>query len=343
MNRMIRLMSGVMLVAAVAACNNDPSLDLSGDSGDPTKIQATPQIMFINQGETKNVLLRLTDDANFATPVGPYTITDVGPGLTVVNDSTYRPDYLTGELSPNPIQTQHRYKVTATQAVGTSFKVTNKGITQVITVNVIPTEIPVTFSAVSGGKVDVSSENFVFNRGTTFDFDGAVQQPLSVSADGHTATILATSGTPLISGARASYLPTVALPAVAASTGLTFTGPAGGATAATAPTITLPDTSFTFSDKGTLVGADIGGWGGPAAWYKLSVGSDRTLDITVDWGGGNDIDFIVWDATLNEVLYQGTSAHPEHNTLDVTTGDYYLIVVDYNTGGAPAFVKVTIK
>lgn len=343
MNRMIRLMSGVMLVAAVAACNNDPSLDLSGDSGDPTKVQATPQIMFINQGATKTVLLRLTDNANFATPVGPYTISDVGPGLTVVWDSTYRPDYIPGTLTNQKIQTQHRYTVTATQAVGTSFKVTNKGITQEIKVNVIPSAIPVTYSAVTGGKVDVSSENFVFTRGTTFNFDGAVQQPISVSADGHTATILATGGTPTISGARASYIPSVGLPAVPATTGLTFTGPVGGATAAAAPTIVLPDTSFTFSDKGTLVGADIDGWGGPVSWYKLSVGSDRNLDISVGWSGANDIDFVVWDAANNEILYQGSSANPEHNSVDVTAGDYYLIVVDYHSGGAPNYVKVTIK
>lgn len=343
MNRMIRLMSGVLVVAAVAACNNDSSIDLNGDSGDPTRIQATPQIMFINQGATKTLLLRLTDDANFATEVGPYTVSDVGPGLTVVWDSTYRPDYLSGKLANQRKQTQHRYTVTATQAVGTSFKVTNRGITQEITVKVIPTALPVTYSTVSGGKIDVSSADFTFDAATTFDFGGAVQSPLAISADGHTATVLATGGTPTITGAKASYMPTVGLPALPATTEFSYTGTAAGTSAATAPSIVLPAGQITFSTKGALTGADLAGWGGPTGWFKLTATEDRTLDITVDWGGANDLDFIVWDAANNEVLYQGTSAHPEHNTVDVTAGDYYLIVADYHSPGAPNFVKVTVK
>jgi len=168
---MIRLMSGVVLVAAVAACNNDPSLDLSGDSGDPTRVQATPQIMFINQGATKTVLLRLTDDANFATPVGPYTVSDVGPGLTVVWDSTYRPNYIPGTLTNDPIQTQHRYTVKADRNVKTTFKVTNKGITQELTVTVVPTTLGPALSSTAPGIGDpvtiTAPENLTFDVATT--------------------------------------------------------------------------------------------------------------------------------------------------------------------------------
>ena len=52
MTRVIRGMTGLLLVATVAACNNDPGVDLSGD---PTQIQATPQVMIINQGATVHV------------------------------------------------------------------------------------------------------------------------------------------------------------------------------------------------------------------------------------------------------------------------------------------------
>lgn len=191
MNRMIRLMSGVLLVAAVAACNNDPSLDLSGAVGAPTKVQATPQIMFINQGATKTVYLRLTDDANFATPVGPYTVSDVGPGLTVVWDSTYRPDYIPGTLTNNPIQTQHRYTVKAEQNVMTSFKVTNKGITQELTVRVIPTTLGSNLSSTA----PAIGEDVTLTATPNLSFSIDPTAPSVVTVGGQTAIIRSLTAT----------------------------------------------------------------------------------------------------------------------------------------------------
>jgi hypothetical protein len=135
---MIRMMSGVLLAAGAVACNNDASIDLSGP---PTKIQASPQIMFATQGADENLYLRLVDDANYSVPVGPYTVSDVGAGITVTWDEGYRPDYTSGELKPNPIQSQHHYIVRASEAVSTSFKVTNSGITQEIKVIVVPSTL----------------------------------------------------------------------------------------------------------------------------------------------------------------------------------------------------------
>ena len=183
MTRVIRGMTGLLLVATVAACNNDPGVDLSGD---PTQIQATPQVMIINQGATEQLLLRLTDDANFSVPAAPYTISDVGPGLTVTFDDTYRPDYTTGVLKPREFQSQHRYTVTATQAVGTSFKVSNGGISQVITVKVIPSSIPASLGASTvapGQSTTLTAGNgFSFGEEATFTWNagGTLEIPALV-------------------------------------------------------------------------------------------------------------------------------------------------------------------
>ena len=170
MNRMIRVMSGVLLAVGAAACNNDASLDLSGE---PTKIQASPQVMFATQGADENLYLRLTDDANYSVPVGPYTVSDVGPGLTVTWDEDYRHDYTTGELAPNPIQTQHHYIVNASQAVQTSFKVSNSGITQEITVIVVPSTLGANVSPTAPAIGDAVTLTLPANLSFTTEGDGA--------------------------------------------------------------------------------------------------------------------------------------------------------------------------
>ena len=346
MNRMIRGMAGLMVALGASACADDPSVEFGGD--EPTKIQATPTVMFVSQGAREEVLFRLVDDRNRSTPTS-FEISNVGTGITVELDDEYRPDYIgSDELEFNPIQHQHRYYVTANSPVGTQFTVTSGGISQVIKVNVVPSEIPITFGAVSNGTVDISSENFTFDFGTTFDYDGIIQSPIAISEDGHTATIAATGPiagvTPVISGARASYMPTIALSAADGTSqlGAGSASAFGGQTPETAPTINLGDGEFFLTDAGP------GAWGpsyqgGLTKWYKIVVTEARHLDITVDWEGGNDVDFELVDADLNSVVYQGSSAHPEHNATDVEPGTYYLAIIDFAPSpGVPATWSIHI-
>ena len=337
MNRMIRGMAGLMVALGASACSDDPSVEFGGDA--PTKIQASPTVMFVNQGAREEILFRLVDDRNRSTPTS-FEISNVGAGITVELDDEYRPDYIgSDELEFNPIQHQHRYYVTANAPVGTQFTVTSGGISQVIKVNVVPTQIPITVS-VAGGIATITSETFTFTEATTVEFDGLAQSVLSLSGDGHTITVAAPGGlanvAPVISGAVAGYMPTVALAAAPGTATVSTTSSIGSSTVAGAPAIVLNYDELTITDRGGTWGADVLGDGGPLMWYRFEVPADRHLDITVDWVGGNDLDYeLVRCNDLSSVLYVGTSAHPEHNSVDVTAGTYCLAVVDWNTAGAP--------
>ena len=83
MNRMIRGMAGLMVALGVSACGEDPSVDFGGDA--PTKIQASPEVMFVTQGTPDALLLRLVDDRNRSTATS-WEISNVSPGLTVELD-----------------------------------------------------------------------------------------------------------------------------------------------------------------------------------------------------------------------------------------------------------------
>jgi hypothetical protein len=339
-------MAGLLVALGASACADDPSVEFGGD--EPTKIQASPTVMFVNQGTPEFMLARLVDDRNRSTPTS-FEISNVSAGITVTLDETFRPDYIgSDQLEFNPIQHVHRFIVTGVQAVGGEFTVSSQGISQVVKVNVVPSEIPLSLGAISNGRVDLTSENFTFTEETTVDFDGLVQSPIAVSADGHTVTVAVPGGlvdeVPIISGARASYMPTVALGAIPGSVGVTSTGTSGSPTIAGAMAIPLNFDELLITDRGNINGADVLGGGGPQVWYRFTVPADRHLDITLDWVGGNDLDWWLGGCDLNtQVIYQGTSAHPEHNAADVTAGEYCLAVIDFlPSPGAPTNFSIHI-
>lgn len=347
MNRMIRGMAGLMVALGVSACGEDPSVDFGGDA--PTKIQASPTSMFVAQDVPEPLLVRLVDDRNRSTATS-FDISDVSAGLTVVLDDEYRPDYIGSEqLEFNPIQHQHRFFVTGLSPVEGSFTVSSGGFSQVITVRVIPSAIPISFGAVTDHMVDISSEQFIFDMATTFTFGtGVIASPLAVSADGHTATILAPPSleeeVPTITGARASYMPTVALAATPGSTGLTTPAAAMGQPDYPSTfNITLPNTTFTFTDIGNLTGPDIVNDGGPMLWYHFTVTEDRHIDLTLSWAGGNDLDWFLFDSEGNEVMHAfAGGAGPEHNSADIAAGEYDFGIVNFNSNTAPTFMRVVI-
>lgn len=344
MKRLIRGMFGLSLAAGLTACDNDPSLDFGGE---PTMVQAAPSVMFINQGATKEILVRLVNDRNQSTPA-KFELSNVGSGISVALDENYRPNNIDGYLVVPEIKEQQRYYVTANEPVGTTFTLSSGGLSTTVTVNVLPTTIPIVFQNASGDFIDVFSETFLFDMATEFDFGGLIVTPYSVSADGHTATILAPPAqagvTPSISGARAGYIPTVPLGTAEGTTGLTTSaGTIGGTSSANAPLIVIPAEGLTFSDKGPIVGPDVLGDGGPLLIYKINVAVDGHYTVTVNWGGANDIDYELY--TLNPyatTLYEGTSAHPETGAVDLVAGvDYYLAVVNWGSTVDPDYVTVS--
>ncbi len=65
MNRMIRVMAGLLVALGASACVSDPSLDYASD---PSMIVADPEVVFITHGTQKQGRVRRVDERNRATP-----------------------------------------------------------------------------------------------------------------------------------------------------------------------------------------------------------------------------------------------------------------------------------
>ena len=138
MKRLIRGMAGLAIVLGASACAEDYSLDFGGE---PTQLQATPYAMFINQGVTEEVYVRLINDRNQSIPMD-VTVSNVGSGITVEVDRTYRPDNAGSDsLAVDPLQIQHRVLVTADAPTKTTFRLTSGSHSTDVTVQVVPNTI----------------------------------------------------------------------------------------------------------------------------------------------------------------------------------------------------------
>src|SRR5712691_6410387 len=85
---MKRLFRGsVVLAAAVGflSCSGDPTSSLR----EPEGITATPTTVFINVGESKPVVVSLLDNQGNQIATD-FQISDVGPGVTVVQDTAFQ-------------------------------------------------------------------------------------------------------------------------------------------------------------------------------------------------------------------------------------------------------------
>lgn len=360
MNRMIRGMAVMLVALGASACGEDPSVDFGGDA--PTKIQASPTVMFVNQGAQKFVKVRLVDDRNRSTATS-FEISNVSPGITVVLDETYRPDFIGSDgLEFNPIQHEHRLIVTGVAPVGAQFTVSSSGISQVIQVNVIPTELPL-IAAGGNGTTDptaITSENFTFDASTVFTAGGYRLPVISISEDGHTANVIVPANLPatdlVVTGARASYMPTVALPALTGS--VQVSGPGSGGLAGTddpntAPTLTMTGLGFGWADAGPFTGPTYGIVANASRTkvYKLVVPADMgEVDISIDWdaSAGADIDLYLVDGDFAAILgaaENGNNADhpPETVTHDLPAGTYYIVALLWQNNGTSPQLVYTIN
>lgn len=136
---MKRLLRGsVVLAVAVGflSCSGDPT----GDLREPAGIVATPTAVFIDVGETKPVIASLQDEQGNQV-AAEYQITDVGPGITVVQDPTYQ-NTTAGVVIPNAV----RFQVTGTAIANSSFRITAGGLSQVVPVRVTPATVSIAVS-----------------------------------------------------------------------------------------------------------------------------------------------------------------------------------------------------
>lgn len=347
MNRTIRGMAGLLVALGASACANDYSLDFGGP---PTQVQASPEVMFVNQGTSEELLLRLVNDRNQSVPTS-WTISNVGAGIEVDFDEDYRPDWVNdnGELEPDELQVQHRYFVTANEAVGTEFTVTSQGISKVIKVNVVPSAIPATFTDNGDGTTTVTAGGqFTFSEDLALSWTGGLEaRVLSIAADGKSATILVpggATGAPSLAGAVAGYMPTIALSARPTSD--PFAKPEVSSADpgdAAAIAVAAPGTTTWITGGGSFDGTDVIGAGGPIEWVTLNVTTAGTYNFSVDWiDSGGDIDTYLYTSGGAFVDGSGTSAHPEEFSAALTPGTYWLAIVDWGSHGPEAWWTVEI-
>ncbi|HJR16853.1 MAG TPA: hypothetical protein VJ808_08360 [Gemmatimonadales bacterium] len=136
---MKRLLRGSVVLAVAAgflSCSGDPTSDLR----EPAGIVATPTTVFVDVGETEPVLASLRDDQG--NQIGAdFEITDVGPGISVVQD--------TAHLHTNAgvsIGNSELFQVTASAIANTSFTLNAGGQSLVVPVRVTPATVEIGIS-----------------------------------------------------------------------------------------------------------------------------------------------------------------------------------------------------
>ena len=178
---MKRLLRGsVVLAIAVGflSCSGDPTSDFR----DPSAIVATPTTVFIDVGETKPVIASLQDNQGNQISAD-YEITDVGPGITVVQDTAFQ--HTNAGVS---IENSVRFQVTATAIANSQFTINAGGLSQVVPVRVTPSTVEIGISnptPVLGDTITITAPaGALFTDSSIVTFAGGPEGDIvSMSAD----------------------------------------------------------------------------------------------------------------------------------------------------------------
>lgn len=215
------LRGSVVLATAVGvwSCSGDPTDSFRGSTN---SIVASPTSIFLSEGETKAVVVQALDDQG--NPLAVSFETSVGPGITVVVDSTFLP------TNGAPITGQTRFLVTANTFVGTSFTVTGDGKSLEIPVRSLPVSFTGTFSNATpalGDTVTLTAPaGLTFGADASITFPGAAGDPFvtGISTDSTVLSFLPAPGTDttgLVSGLKATFAVGVPIDTLATTTKLT--------------------------------------------------------------------------------------------------------------------------
>jgi hypothetical protein len=127
-------------VGALSAVSGCASGDPTDNEGTPTEIVATPEVVFVDQGETEAVVVTVVDEDGQALEAD-FAITNVGAGITVTPDPDFLP--VTGG---NPLRRQARFFVQGDALTAATFRVEALGLTKDVQVTSVPASLAVTFS-----------------------------------------------------------------------------------------------------------------------------------------------------------------------------------------------------
>lgn len=347
---MKRLLCGSVVLAAslgVISCNGDPTGDFRNG---PTRINAEPSSVFLDQGTDEAVTVTLVDDQGDPL-AGDFEIASTGAGITVA-----RNDAFLGTTVGAPLESQAQFIITAGDTpTPSSFTLTAGGLSVDIPVSVLPVSIPAVFSNATPAMneaVTVTAPGFIFQEGGAIIFGADTAIILSRAEDGSSVTFVpapGSTGTAIIDSVSVDFLPDVkvSLPTAAEIAVAALTPAAGTGSTATAPSIPVPALGETvaYFDAGVFTAPDITGDGGLGAqYYTFTVTEDGDYRFVTNWAGGADIDAIVcFDAACVGGAFAGPgNAHPEDGTLTLTAGTYYFVSVLF-AGTAPPNFSVTIS
>lgn len=340
----------VVLTAAVVlgSCSSDPTDNLRGEA----KVVATPATVAVNQGATEFVTVEAVDETG-SSIAADFTVQNVGPGITVVRDTTFLP------TAGGPLQTNARFAVTGVSPAASSFEIVAGGAApDTVPVNVVPTGtgIPVVTVASAGPTASDPTvltvpAPFIFFEDPAVGTDAGTAIVTERSADGRSLTVLAPPGTTTAASAQiaAEYLPTVPIPTttdVALTVSPTVTAIAGTNSPATAPEIPIPapGTSGGFFDAGTFGAATCGGnSGAPCQLYKFTLPADGSFDATLNWSNTADLGLYITSADGNTDMDQfcddlgnAEESQPEACTITLPAGTYLATVVSFGPFYDPA-------
>ena len=137
---MNRFRSGLVPLFALAAlfgCNSEPTEDLRGG---PSQLVANPSQLFIEVGETKEVIVGAVDGQGNPLDFN-YEVTETGTGIAVKRDSSFLPIFVDDSTLQAPAEApRFKFLVTGSTYTSTSFTVSAGGLDLEIPVQVVPQE-----------------------------------------------------------------------------------------------------------------------------------------------------------------------------------------------------------
>lgn len=367
MKRLILCSAVAMSLLFLASCSGDPTASLRNGVD---KLNPTPSQVFLQQGKTTNVDVTATDDQGNQIETA-FAITNIGPGLTVERDVTFRPVFVNDTLlGPPATDAIFRFRVTANTLVSSSFTVTADNIDVVVPVNVTPDPLLIPSAAVStSGPAPQDTISltlpapYAFQGTASVAFDVGNAVVVGRSPDGSILKVLAlpgSTGVGAINGVNINYLPTIPLttstdPATPVVVNTTVTAIPGTNDPATAPVIALPAAGEQtgFIDTGTLGAAVCGGnSGAPCALYKFSLADSTDLHVRLQGEGLADLGLYFINAADGSDADPacddlGRASGPEECDLTFGGGDYLLAVISFGPfypqlDPNPAWVAVQI-
>ena len=305
-------MCALAAALAAGACKEDPTADLAGK---PQTVFINPGTIFLNEGDSINVILKVLDQAG--TPLqGAVQATSTAPTVASVTPAA--------GILPDPTHTTSVYNVKALVPGAADLMATGQGLTDSARINVMPLAFTGTISntaPVGGTPIIIkATSQFKFTPATTVAFGGGALGLISTFSTESLVVItpFSSPGSLTISDISVSYVQgkTITLPT---SVSVTQTGDVwgtGDTSYATAPALTIPavnDSVHMVTDLKPGTGdkaTNCAEWGadgppnfsvGPCVIYKFTVPGPDSLNLLfrVDWpDDATDVDVYVCHGTL---------------------------------------------